>query len=111
MNAPGFWELAFLAMLALLIFGPDRLPKLARNAGEMIGRFKREASSTLNELKSAADMQEITSVARELRGTTDELRRSAQLSGPVASSARPEKPKSAVVPTVTAQAPFDPDAP
>jgi len=111
MSAPGFWEWAFLAMLALMIFGPDQLPKLARSAGQVIGKLKREASSTLDELKQASDFEEFSNIVRELRGTTDELRRSTRLSGPIASDARPVKPKSASMPTVTAKAPFDPDAP
>ncbi|HWH30550.1 MAG TPA: twin-arginine translocase TatA/TatE family subunit, partial [Mycobacteriales bacterium] len=50
LSAPGFWEWVFLAVLALLVFGPERLPKMAQSAGEMIARFKREAAGTLDEL-------------------------------------------------------------
>lgn len=113
MSTPGFWELAFLAVLALLIFGPERLPKLARSAGQTIAALKREAAGTLDELKRAAELDDIAEVARELRDGADELKRSASLTGPLASEARPEKPRSAVMPTVRAEgpAPFDPDAP
>ncbi|MBA2529943.1 MAG: twin-arginine translocase TatA/TatE family subunit [Euzebyales bacterium] len=113
MNAPGFWEMAFLAVLALLIFGPERLPKLARSAGEAIAAIKREASGTLDELKRASDFDDVKAVADDLRSTTAELKRSTQLSGPMTSDERPEKPRDAVMKTVTAQgpAPFDPDAP
>lgn len=113
MNAPGFWEIFFLAVLALLIFGPERLPKLARSAGQTIARFKAEAAGTLDELKAAADLDEFTGVARDLRETTADLKRSVALTGPVASAAGADKPRSAITPSVTADiaAPFDPDAP
>lgn len=114
MSAPGFWEWIFLAILALLIFGPERLPKIARSAGQMIAKFKAEASSTLDELKAAADLDEVTGVARELRETTQDLKRSVDLTGPVASGA-PASTAAPAAATATAAAvvppPFDPDTP
>src|SRR3712207_7350069 len=64
-----------LAVLALLIFGPERLPKMARNAGQMIAKFKAEANATIEELKVAAELDELTGVGRELKATATELRK------------------------------------
>jgi sec-independent protein translocase protein TatB len=116
MSAPGMWEIIFLAVLALLIFGPDKLPGMARSVGQTINTFKREAQSTMDELKRSADLQELRDVAGELRGTTADLKRSAALTGPVASAAGAtdvagaadagqDSPVRADLP-----APFDPDA-
>jgi TatA/E family protein of Tat protein translocase len=55
MSAPGFWEIATLAVIAMLVFGPDKLPGMARTVGKTLGQFKREARSTMDELKRAAD--------------------------------------------------------
>jgi sec-independent protein translocase protein TatB len=108
-STPGFWEIVFLAMLALLIFGPKRLPEVARGVGKAISSFRREASSTLDELKRSADFAEIKGLTDEVRSTTNDLKRSVALSGPVASSARPSATGK---PTVRAEGPppFDPDA-
>jgi sec-independent protein translocase protein TatB len=122
-NAPGFWELIFLGGLALLIFGPERLPKMARDAGRMIGRFKREASATLDELKRSADLDDIRGLTQEMRGVTADLKQSMTI-GPLDA----DQPRAAV-PAGSAQGgpgdtgppvgqgfpagghtPFDPDA-
>lgn len=112
LSSPGFWEILFLLMLGLLIFGPERLPKMARSAGEMIAKFKAEAAGTLDELKAAADLEELSDVARDLRDTTSDLKRSVDLTGPLASAAGASKSRTAT-PSVSADiaAPFDPDAP
>ena len=37
----GFWEHAIIAVIALLVIGPERLPKAARTAGLWVGRARR----------------------------------------------------------------------
>lgn len=37
----GFWEIAAIAGVALLFFGPSRLPSLGRSVGEAIRSFKK----------------------------------------------------------------------
>jgi sec-independent protein translocase protein TatB len=36
----GFWELAIIAVVALLVVGPERLPRVARTAGMWIGKMR-----------------------------------------------------------------------
>jgi sec-independent protein translocase protein TatB len=111
---PGTGELIFLALLALLIFGPERLPEMARKVGQTIAAVRREANSTMDELKRAADVEGFSEVAGELRGTAADLKRSAALTGPLASAAGAAGVAGDDEPTVQAlpdgPAPFDPDA-
>lgn len=120
MNAPGMWEWVFLAVLALIIFGPERLPTMAMKAGKMIGQLKREAAGTLDELKRAAELDELTSVSRDLRGIGSDLRgavgdvrSSFDLSTPAPAAAAAVGVAAVGAPagTVTDAAPFDPDTP
>jgi len=37
----GFWELTMIAVIALLVIGPDKLPDVARTAGKWVGRARR----------------------------------------------------------------------
>jgi len=40
----GFWELAVIGVVALLVVGPERLPGLARTTGHWVGRARRFVS-------------------------------------------------------------------
>jgi len=40
----GFWELALIGVVALLVVGPERLPGLARTTGMWVGRARRFVS-------------------------------------------------------------------
>ena len=62
----GFFELLLIGVVALLVVGPERLPKLARTAGMWLGRGKRFISSVkadidreikADELKQILDKQ------------------------------------------------------
>jgi len=41
----GFWELLVIGVVALLVVGPERLPRLARTTGLWVGRARRFVSS------------------------------------------------------------------
>ncbi len=40
----GFWEMSLIALIALVVLGPERLPKLARTVGLWVGRARRMVS-------------------------------------------------------------------
>jgi sec-independent protein translocase protein TatB len=68
---PGIQELIVIAVVALLVFGPDRLPEMARNAAKLLQRFRAETQRSVAELRRAADVEDLD---RELRGLGRELR-------------------------------------
>jgi sec-independent protein translocase protein TatB len=70
----GFWEMIMLAVLALLIFGPERLPGIARSVGQTIGRIRREATNTFDALRDEAELSELREFNSELQREREELR-------------------------------------
>ncbi len=60
----GFPELVVIFTLALLIFGPRKLPELGRSLGKGIGEFKRAT----NELKKTWE-EEVRAEEEDLRKT------------------------------------------
>lgn len=49
----GFGELIGLAVLALFLVGPDRLPNVAADAAKMIKRVRKYASSATEQIKES----------------------------------------------------------
>jgi len=48
----GLTEMAVLAFVAVVVFGPDKIPDLARQAGAVIKRFRAIANSARDDLRS-----------------------------------------------------------
>ena len=48
----GFGELVVIAFLAVLVFGPDKLPDLARQAGRLVRELRKFATNARDELRS-----------------------------------------------------------
>lgn len=66
-------ELLVIALVALIVLGPDRLPDAARQAGKMLGELRRISSGFQNELRSAIEVEE-----SERPPTTQEVVEAAQ---------------------------------
>ena len=48
----GFGEFVLIAFIAVLVFGPDKLPDLARQAGRLVRELRKFATSARDELRS-----------------------------------------------------------
>lgn len=46
----GFWEIAVIAVVALLVVGPNEFPRLVHNVAVWIGKLRRFMSETKNDL-------------------------------------------------------------
>lgn len=73
----GLPEAVLIAVVALLVVGPERLPGLARSAAQFLSRFRGEARRSIAELRAAADIDEmadeVSALRRELRATRNEV--------------------------------------
>jgi len=55
----GFWELCIIAIVALLILGPERLPLAARTAGLWIAKGRRLIGNVKNEIDRELQLDEL----------------------------------------------------
>jgi len=66
-----FGELALLAIIALLVVGPERLPELARKAGRWYGALRRTVDNARSEVEQQLLLDELRQEARKLREYAD----------------------------------------
>ena len=52
----GFWEIALLFGLGLMILGPEKLPRVAGQLGRWVGRARRTASQLRYQLEREIDL-------------------------------------------------------
>jgi TatA/E family protein of Tat protein translocase len=86
----GMPELVIILVIALIIFGPRKLPELGRSLGKSIGEFKKAS----NELRSTLEEEIRIEETAEQRKTT----RTEQDTAIAAASASPTTAASVVVP-------------
>ncbi|RLA31441.1 MAG: twin-arginine translocase subunit TatB [Gammaproteobacteria bacterium] len=105
----GFWELAIIMIVALLVIGPERLPRVARTVGLWLGR----ARSAFNNVKADIDRElraeELKTMLTkqvdvpELKQFRDELT-SDVASEPSSETAKPTvEPSASTAPSVSAK--------
>ena len=58
----GFFELLLIGIVALLVVGPERLPKLARAAGKWLGRGRRFVSSVKDDIDREIKADELREI-------------------------------------------------
>ncbi len=74
----GFSELFLLAVLGLLILGPERLPAVARTLGGWVRRGRKLASEFQRELEREVDLKDIKQLRDDVKELGPPLREAAQ---------------------------------
>lgn len=55
----GFWELLLLAVIGLLVAGPERLPGMVRDVGRWAAKLRRFAMQTQREFEQQLRLDEV----------------------------------------------------
>ncbi|MEE9355548.1 MAG: Sec-independent protein translocase protein TatB [Methylococcaceae bacterium] len=58
----GFWELIIIMIVALLVVGPERLPKLARTVGLWVGKGRRMVQSVKSDIDKELAAEELKKI-------------------------------------------------
>ena len=70
----GGGELIFIIFIALMLFGSDKIPEIARTMGKIMAQLKNATNDIKSEIQKSADVQEINNSVKELTSTfTDEV--------------------------------------
>ncbi len=72
----GFWEISFIAIIALLVIGPERLPTVARQVGRWYGQIQRFILSVKSDIEQELKASELKQIMEEQKAELDQLKQS-----------------------------------
>ena len=68
-----FGEIAVIGAVALVVLGPERLPKVARTAGEWMGKAQRYVSQVKSDINREMDLAELKKLQEEARNAAQSV--------------------------------------
>lgn len=73
----GFSELVLIALVALVVLGPERLPRVARTVGALLGRLQRYVNEVKTEVRREMEIEDLkklqSQVVEQMREVEDTL--------------------------------------
>jgi sec-independent protein translocase protein TatB len=70
-----FSELLLIGVVALVVIGPERLPKVARTMGHLFGRLQRYVAQVKTDINREMELSELSKVKTEFEGAAREFQR------------------------------------
>ena len=103
----GFTEIMVIAVVALIVIGPERLPKVARTLGHLFGRAQRYVNEVKTDIQHEMELDELkklqtsvqdtvnsieNTVRQEVQETQDQLQAVTDVEIPAVASSAPSVP-------------------
>ncbi|MCY7387369.1 MAG: Sec-independent protein translocase protein TatB [Burkholderiales bacterium] len=73
-----FSEIAVIGVVALVVLGPERLPKVARSAGHLFGRLQRYVATVKADINREMDTSELAKIKQEVQDAAKSFEQSVQ---------------------------------
>jgi sec-independent protein translocase protein TatB len=68
-----FSEIVVIAVVALIVIGPERLPKVARTLGHMFGRLQRYVNDVKADINREMELDELRKLKSEVQSAASEF--------------------------------------
>ena len=72
----GFSEIVVIAVVALIVIGPERLPRTARMLGHLFGRLQRYVNEVKADINREMELDELRRLQREVKSAASEIEQS-----------------------------------
>jgi sec-independent protein translocase protein TatB len=72
----GFSEIVVIAVVALIVIGPERLPKVARTLGHMFGRLQRYVNEVKADINREMELDELRKLRSEVQTAARDIEQS-----------------------------------
>jgi len=122
-----FSEVVVIAVVALIVIGPEKLPKVARTLGHMFGRLQRYENEVKADINREIELDELRKLKNQVQSAAQDFERSvneaardvetgmrsveAQLNAAAAGEAAPASAANAMLAAPTAEAAPQPRTP
>lgn len=73
----GFWEMAFIGIIALVVIGPERLPGVAHRVGIWVGKSRRMLNEVMSDVRKEMkeyDVEQVKTLGGELKSASNQLK-------------------------------------
>ena len=70
----GLTKIAIIGVVALIVIGPEKLPKVARMAGSLYGRAQRYLHEVKSEVSREIELDELRNLKKEVEDTAHSIR-------------------------------------
>ena len=71
----GLPELLVIFIVALIVFGPKRLPEIGRTLGKALGEFKKASDDLKNTIEREVHVEELKQIGSHVSAATDTVSR------------------------------------
>jgi sec-independent protein translocase protein TatB len=72
----GFSEIVVIGVVALVVIGPERLPKTARTLGHLFGRLQRYVNEVKADINREMELDELRRLREQVQGAANEIQQS-----------------------------------
>lgn len=72
----GISELMIIAVVGLIVIGPERLPRVARTLGHLIGRMQRYVSDIKADINREVELDELRQLQSTMKDAAEEIEKS-----------------------------------
>ena len=76
----GLSKIAIIGVVALIVIGPEKLPKVARMAGTLYGRAQRYLNQVKSEVTREIELEELKNLQKEVQDAAHSVKQSVEQS-------------------------------
>ena len=74
----GFSELLVIGVVALIVIGPERLPRVARTIGHLMGRMQRYVADVKADINREIELDELRKMRDSMQSTASDIQNSVE---------------------------------
>jgi len=106
----GFSELVVIGLVALIVIGPEKLPRVARTVGHLVGRLQRYVADVKSDINREVELEELRKMRDSVQEAAADIENSvasglSQVDASLNPSASPELPSESAAEPSTAESP------